>query len=94
MTRTTAKETNAVDGRLVAVGDRFQLRFTRKLPHPPEKVWRALTEPKHLAAWFPTDVEGERAPGAAYPDCATTATAGHGLYRQRRANGWPQIHPQ
>ena len=22
------------------------------LPHPPEKVWRALTEPKLLAAWL------------------------------------------
>jgi hypothetical protein len=27
-------------------------------------VWRALTELEHLAAWFPTDIEGERAPGA------------------------------
>jgi uncharacterized protein YndB with AHSA1/START domain len=43
---------------------RWQLRFTRRLPHPPEKVWRALTEPEHLAAWFPTDIEGERRAGA------------------------------
>jgi uncharacterized protein YndB with AHSA1/START domain len=28
-------------------------------------VWRALTEPVHLAAWFPFDIEGERAAGAA-----------------------------
>ena len=27
-------------------------------------MWRALTEPEHLAAWFPTDIEGERAAGA------------------------------
>jgi uncharacterized protein YndB with AHSA1/START domain len=27
-------------------------------------VWRALTEPAHLKAWFPTTIEGERAPGA------------------------------
>jgi uncharacterized protein YndB with AHSA1/START domain len=27
-------------------------------------VWRALTEPEHLAVWFPTTVEGERAAGA------------------------------
>jgi uncharacterized protein YndB with AHSA1/START domain len=40
------------------------LRFTRKLPHPPEKVWRALTEPEHLATWFPTDIEGARVAGA------------------------------
>src|SRR5712691_3484864 len=54
----------AVHGRLEPVGDRWQLHFTRRLPHPPEKVWRALTEPEHLAAWFPTDIEGERAAGA------------------------------
>jgi activator of Hsp90 ATPase-like protein len=32
---------------------RPRLRFTRRLPHPPAKVWRAITEPEHLAAWFP-----------------------------------------
>lgn len=40
------------------------LRFVRWLPHPPAKVWRALTEPEHLAAWFPTTVEGELAAGS------------------------------
>jgi uncharacterized protein YndB with AHSA1/START domain len=43
---------------------RSQLRFSRALPHPPEKVWRAITEPEHLAHWFPTTIEGERAAGA------------------------------
>jgi uncharacterized protein YndB with AHSA1/START domain len=43
---------------------RWQLRFTRTFPHPPGKVWRAITEPEHLAKWFPTTVEGERAAGA------------------------------
>lgn len=36
------------------------LRFTRQLSHPPEKVWRALTEPEHLAAWFPDTIVIER----------------------------------
>jgi uncharacterized protein YndB with AHSA1/START domain len=27
-------------------------------------VWRALTEPEHLAHWFPTSIEGERTAGA------------------------------
>jgi uncharacterized protein YndB with AHSA1/START domain len=52
------------DGRLEEVDGRWRLRFTRRLPHPPEKVWRALTEPEHLPAWFPTDIQGERAEGA------------------------------
>jgi uncharacterized protein YndB with AHSA1/START domain len=28
-------------------------------------VWRALTEPEHLRNWFPTDIHGDRATGAA-----------------------------
>lgn len=40
------------------------LRFRRDLLHPPRKVWRALTEDRHLAGWFPTTVEGERVAGA------------------------------
>jgi uncharacterized protein YndB with AHSA1/START domain len=51
-------------GDLEEVDGRWRLRFTRRLPHPPERVWRALTEPEHLRAWFPTDVIGERVPGA------------------------------
>ncbi len=43
---------------------RSRLRFTRLLPHPPEKVWRAITEPEHLAHWFPTTIDGERIAGA------------------------------
>ena len=43
---------------------RWRLRFTRELAHPPEKVWRAITEPEHLAHWFPTTIEGERRAGA------------------------------
>ncbi len=47
----------AADGRAV-------LRYRRHLAHPPEKVWRALTEDGHLAAWFPTTIEGPRQAGA------------------------------
>jgi uncharacterized protein YndB with AHSA1/START domain len=45
-------------------GGRCTLRFERTLPHPPERVWRALTEPEHLAAWFPSEIRGERRAGA------------------------------
>lgn len=38
---------------------RAALRIERSLAHPPEKVWRALTEPSHLNQWFPFDVEPE-----------------------------------
>ncbi|HWF71907.1 MAG TPA: SRPBCC domain-containing protein [Solirubrobacteraceae bacterium] len=43
---------------------RWQLRFTRTLRHPVDTVWRAISEPEHLAHWFPTTIEGERAAGA------------------------------
>ncbi|HEY2674224.1 MAG TPA: SRPBCC family protein [Rugosimonospora sp.] len=53
------------DGELERSGDRWRLRFSRRLAHPREKVWRALTEPEHLLAWFPTTIEGDRTAGAA-----------------------------
>ena len=37
-----------------------RLRFTRRLAHPPDKVWRAITEPEHLKAWFPDTIVVER----------------------------------
>lgn len=52
-------------GTLEQIDDgRWQVRFTRQLPHPIEKVWRAVTEPEHLAAWFPCTIDGERRAGA------------------------------
>lgn len=33
-----------------------RLRFERRLAHPPEKVWQAITEPEHLVAWFPDTI--------------------------------------
>jgi uncharacterized protein YndB with AHSA1/START domain len=37
-----------------------RLRFTRHLDHPPRKVWRAITEPERLAAWFPQTIVLDR----------------------------------
>jgi len=51
-------------GQLKQLEDRWQLRFARELHHSPDKVWRALVEPEHLEAWFPTTMEGDRAAGA------------------------------
>jgi uncharacterized protein YndB with AHSA1/START domain len=52
-------------GTLAQVGDdRWAIRFARRLDHPIGKVWRALTEPEHLAAWFPSTIDGERRAGA------------------------------
>jgi len=53
------------DGELLERDGRYELRFERSLNHPVEKVWRAITEPSGLAAWFPFDIEGPRETGAA-----------------------------
>ena len=42
------------------------LTFEFDLPHPPEKVWRALTDPSLLAQWLLPAVGFELAPGAAF----------------------------
>ena len=51
-------------GTMVQVDGTWVLRYERDLRHPPEKVWRALTESAHLEHWFPADLVGERRAGA------------------------------
>ena len=38
---------------------RSTVRMERRYPHPIDKVWRAVTSPEHLAAWFPSRVDGD-----------------------------------
>jgi uncharacterized protein YndB with AHSA1/START domain len=45
-------------------GDQWRLQFRRRFNHAPEKVWRAVTEPEHLAAWFPHEIHGDFTPGS------------------------------
>jgi uncharacterized protein YndB with AHSA1/START domain len=51
-------------GRLEQDGDSWRVTFTRRFDHPVEKVWRAVTEEEHMAAWFPGRIVGERREGA------------------------------
>jgi uncharacterized protein YndB with AHSA1/START domain len=41
-----------MDGTLTTIDGRPALRFERRLAHPIERVWRAITEPGELEAWF------------------------------------------
>ncbi|MEY2425561.1 MAG: hypothetical protein QOI61_1133 [Actinomycetota bacterium] len=66
---------NTEHGTLEKIDDATaRLTFVRELSHPREKVWSAITEPGELAKWFPTTIEGDRAPGSPlkfvfpYPD--------------------------
>ncbi len=36
-------------------GEKWTLVLVRDLPHPPAKVWEALTHPEHLREWAPFD---------------------------------------
>lgn len=53
-----------MDGELLLIDGRSALRFERRLAHPPEKVWRAITEAEQLVHWFPAAVELEHRLGA------------------------------
>jgi uncharacterized protein YndB with AHSA1/START domain len=48
-----------VNGSLHTIDGRNVLRFERRLAHPVEKVWRAITEPAELTRWFPAMVAME-----------------------------------
>jgi uncharacterized protein YndB with AHSA1/START domain len=46
-----------MDGTYERIDDRPALRFERRLAHPVDAVWRAITEPSELAHWFPNEVK-------------------------------------
>ena len=52
------------DGILQMIDGKPVLRFERRLNHPPEKVWTAITDPAEMAHWFPASIEF---PGAGFP---------------------------
>ncbi|MFE5843059.1 SRPBCC family protein [Streptomyces niveus] len=44
-------------------GGRTALRMERRLAHPPQRVWDAITRPEQLAKWFPSEVSVDLRPG-------------------------------
>ena len=52
------------DGTLVTIDGRDALRFERRFRQPIERVWRAISAPEEMGAWFPSDVVGKRTVGA------------------------------
>ena len=53
-------ETSGDMGTVHEDGDRLILRYERRLAHPVAEVWRMVTDPDGLAAWFPARVSYER----------------------------------
>jgi uncharacterized protein YndB with AHSA1/START domain len=39
-------------------GEKWTLVLVRELRHPPERVWKALTDPAQLREWAPFDADG------------------------------------
>lgn len=60
----TSTDASGPLGSVTREGETVVLTYERELSHPPEKVWRAITESEHLREWFPVDIIGERATGA------------------------------
>lgn len=50
-------------GMITIDGDHATLAFERRLHHPPEEVWKAITEPEHLARWYMTTARIDPGPG-------------------------------
>ena len=54
------------DGTLETTGGRSALRFERRLSHPVERVWRAVSEPAELERWFPAAADWTPAVGETF----------------------------
>jgi uncharacterized protein YndB with AHSA1/START domain len=63
-------------------GPRPTLVFVRRLRHPAEKVWVALTDPESLAAWAP--LEPER--------LLDGRPVGRVVGQQAKDFGWDELH--
>ncbi len=48
------REEESPTGAVVVEGERATLIFRRHLSHPPESVWKALTDPAELSGWYMT----------------------------------------
>jgi uncharacterized protein YndB with AHSA1/START domain len=49
---TSARESVEPEGQVERIGDDYVVRFERRLAHPIERVWKAITEPDELIKWF------------------------------------------
>jgi uncharacterized protein YndB with AHSA1/START domain len=50
-------------GTFQTIDDQPAVHFERRLSHPIDAVWRAVTEPDELAHWFPARVTVDLSPG-------------------------------
>src|SRR6202167_1739967 len=63
-------------------GEKWTLMLVRDLPHPPPKVWQALTDPAQIREWAPFDADRSLACARSIP-----------RRRAHRANRWRLSDP-
>ncbi|MFP2932731.1 SRPBCC family protein [Pyxidicoccus sp. 3LG] len=59
----TQQQTSTPKGEVRIEGGTATLVFQRRLRHPPEAVWAALTDPEQLRQWFMTTAKIDGRPG-------------------------------
>ena len=75
-------------GSYATIEDKPTLIFERRLSHPVDRVWQAITEPDELVHWFPSKVDvDDCAPGGAmrfeFEDMPLAAPSTHDRARHR-----------
>ena len=68
------------------------VRFERIYSHPVERVWRSITVPEEMAAWFPTTVEVDLREGGdmrfTFPSTKTASVLREPIRPRRARPGW------
>jgi uncharacterized protein YndB with AHSA1/START domain len=54
MVTAMSDDMNKQVGKVTFEGNYATLRYERYFPHPPEKVWKAITDPEEVSQWFST----------------------------------------
>lgn len=74
----------SVDGKYEEIGGQPALVFERRLSHPVEAVWSAVTKPDELKRWFPAEVDVDLREGGAmtftFPDGQAPESTGQVTY--------------
>lgn len=65
--------------------DKWELIVKRELRHPPERVWKALTDPAQLERWAPYDADGDLGHAGATVKLSTTGTPNASETKVKRA---------
>jgi uncharacterized protein YndB with AHSA1/START domain len=83
-----SSDVNNQKGTVIIEGDYATLRYERRLAHPREAVWKAITDPKELALWLNTKAVIDARPGGAIDFISVPA----GFHTTGRILTWDPPH--